>query len=152
MNRMMAIIACVALVTGCCMAKTGRDKLRCVLWEGGEQSEMSQVDSLAAVSLQLLAKSDDQLRLLVTPEMIASIKASDTALEVVFPDSVTTRTSPGAQDRITRILIPLSGEYGPPPELSSAVIFFGTDTYVTGPSQNNFARPELLRLLELLKH
>lgn len=153
MLRFALLLLCVALVTSCCIAQNAKkESLKCTLWQAGEASRPAAADSLAAIALRLLATADDELRLIVTPEMVEAIRTGDTALEIVFPKLFSAATAFGVQQEIDRVLIPLSGDYGPPPELSSAVILFGDSTgYFTGPNQNNFARPELLKLLELLK-
>ncbi|MBW6513192.1 MAG: hypothetical protein K0B87_00330 [Candidatus Syntrophosphaera sp.] len=106
---------------------------------------------IVRVALKLLESSDDRIRLGVSPEMIAGIKARDLALEILLPKSVEIKTSFGHQLKVINILIPLSGEYGPGPEMASALIFSGFDGYADGPDQNNFAREDLLELQELLK-
>ncbi len=151
MSRIFVLLGCVALFTSCCIAKTGKkDELKCLLWQDGKATELAAADSLAAIALSLLASADDELRLLVTPELTQGILDHDTALEVVFPSLITADTAFGVKHQIRRLLIPLSGEYGPPEDLASAIIFFGDDGWITGPNQNNFARPELLKMLELL--
>ena len=153
MLRFALLLLGVALMTSCCIAQNAKqDSLKCTLWQAGEASQPQAADSLAAIALRLLATADDELRLIVTPEMVETIRKTDTALEIVFPELFSAVTAFGVKQEIDRVLIPLSGEYGPPPEFSSALILFGDSTgYFTGPNQNNLARPELLKLLELLK-
>lgn len=150
---MLALLALVVLIASCCVAKSAqKSQVKATLWQAGQATEPAEPDSLAAIALRLLASADDELRLIVTPEMVQGILDQDTALELVWPETFTADTAFGVKQEIDRVLIPLTGEYGPPDDLASAVILFGDGKgYVTGPNQNNFARPDLLKLRELLK-
>ncbi len=153
MPRMLALLALVALVASCCVAKTAKKgRVQATFWQSGQATKLAAPDSLAAIALRLLATADDELRLIVTPEMVKGILDQDSALELVWLEVFTADTAFGVKQEIDRVLIPLSGEYGPPEDLASAVILFGdANGYITGPNQNNFARPELTKLRELLK-
>ncbi len=151
MNRIMLLVGCVALLTSCCMAKTDKPAVRCTLYQDGKAVELVDADSLAVISLRLLENCDDHLLLIVTPDLIDSLKKDSIALETVFPGAVTVQTRFGYKQKITKILIPLSGDYGPSEDLSSAVIFSGEKGYGTAPCVNSQSNADLLKLKSLLK-
>lgn len=151
MKRIMLFILLFPLLASCCVNKAADKTPQCILYLEGDAIHISEADSLIEVSLSLLENSDDVLRLAVSPEMTAEIKLRDTALEIIFPEPFEIITAFGRKQKINNILIPLSGDHGPGPDMSSVMIITGVDGYVDGPNQNNFARPDLLRLWELLK-
>jgi hypothetical protein len=150
MNRIMLLIGCVALLTSCCIAKTGKKETACYLYQQGKATRITDSDSLAYLALRLLETSDDTVLMGVTKEMIASIKENDTALEIVYPDTLTVSLPSAMKYRIRRIMVPLGGEYGPGEDLKSAMILFGDGTYISPPRLNTHAKSDLSRIKAIL--
>ncbi|MGC9362209.1 MAG: hypothetical protein ACP5F3_04690 [Candidatus Syntrophosphaera sp.] len=150
MNRIWLIIFLFPLLASCCVNKSADEGTRCILYKDGDAILMSEPDPLISVAMEIVEGCDDVLRLAVLPEMIDSLKAKDTALEIIFEDTIEIDSPFGRKVEANNILIPLSGEFGPSTEMSSAMVLFGVDTYENGPFQNRFARPHLIKLRQLL--
>lgn len=149
MKRLMAVVGLIALLTGCCIATTDEPGIKALLWSDGEARPCEQADSLAQSALKLLQTADDEARLIVSPDLIDSLKASGTALEIIWPDTLTVTLPFGAKDRLERVLIPLKGEYAS--DGASVLILYGTNTYGTPALLNNAAAEELSKMGELLE-
>ncbi|MDD4223886.1 MAG: hypothetical protein PHD87_04810 [Candidatus Cloacimonetes bacterium] len=150
MRRCMALVGLIALLTGCCIAQTGEDGIKATLFSDGEARPCDEADELAAAALRLLQNAGEVAMLAVGPDLIDSIKASDMALEIVWPDTLTVTLPSGVKDRLSRVLLPLTGEYGPQEGNSSVLIFFGIEAYGTPALINEAAQAELTRIGELL--
>ncbi len=144
----MAVLGLIALLTGCCIAQTAEPGIKALLWSDGEALPCEQADELAKLSLDLLASADDEARLIVGSDLIDSLRASGTALEIIWPDTLTVTLPSGVKDRLDRVLIPLKGEYAS--DGASALILYGIKDYGTPALMNNSAQAKLDRMGELL--
>lgn len=151
MNRIWFILMLFPLLASCCVNKTADEGTRAILYKDGDAILVNEPDSLISVAMEIVQGCDDVLRLAVLPEMIDSLKARDIALEIIFEETIGIDSPFGRVVEVNNILIPLSGDLGPDPEMSSAMVLFGVDTYENGPFQNRFARPQLIKLRQLLK-
>lgn len=160
MAKLLLMFCCIAFSTACCMNKDQQDGdsaagtaapgTICTLFSDGKAVSAQPADTLGALALKLLESSTDQVLMMVTPEMLESIRSEGDALEAVFPDTLTVTGPTGVKHRIDRILIPLSGDYGPGDGLGSALILFGNKNYTSGPLMNAQAKADLTRIRELL--
>jgi hypothetical protein len=148
---MLCCFGLIALLTACCIAKTGEVAIQATLYKDGGKEEISDPMELAGIAVRLVNTSNDVAMLIVSPDLVESIKSSGTALEIVWPDSLTVNLPTGFQDKITRVLLPLSGDYAPAGDSGSVLVFYGTDKgYVTAPVLNHAAREDLERIRQLL--
>lgn len=147
----MVLVGLIALLTSCCIAKTSEDEIKASLWSDGEAQSQNKSEELAACALSLLESADDTVHLIASPDLIDSIKATGPALEIVWADTLIVTLPSGIKDRVTRVLLPLAGEYGPQEDNASVLILYGTKSYVTPPLMNNSAQAELKKIRELLK-
>lgn len=141
----------IALLTSCCVAKTSEPQAQCTLYRDGKSVAIADADSLVQIVTRILNSCDDQLLLIVSPDLITQIKASDVALETVFPQSITATSPNGSKRVVSKVLLPLSGDYGAPEDLAYAVVFSGEKSYVTPAWTNSNARDDLQKLKTLLK-
>ena len=87
----------------------------------------------------------------VSESLVNRIRTSDSALEFVYdrPQQFTSTTK--GKYTITRILLPLTGDYAGSAADPSAAVFFANDKgFITGPLRNPNGRPLLLQLQGLL--
>lgn len=150
MNRIWLIMFLFPLLAGCCVNKSADEGTRCILYKDGDAIQISEPEPLISVAMEIVKGCDDVLRLAVLPEMIDSLKVRDTALEIIFEETIEIDSPFGRKVEANNLLIPLSGELGPSPGLSAAMVLFGVDTYENGPFQNSSARPHLIKLRQLL--
>lgn len=149
MRRCVALMAVITLLASCCVGKSGGPGIKALLWSDGEARPRENAEELAALALALLEAADDEARLIVGPDLIDSLKASGTALEIIWPDTLTVTLPSGVKDRLDRILLPLTGEYAP--DGASALILYGIKDYGTPALLNNAPAEELNRMGELLE-
>lgn len=140
----------IALLASCCMAKTSEPQAQCTLHRDGKAVAIADADSLVQIVTRILNSCDDSLLLIVSPDMIAEIKRSDVALEIVFPQSFAATSPDGSKRMINKVLLPFSGDYGSPADLSYAVVFSGEKGYVTPAWSNSHAQTDLQKLKTLL--
>ena len=140
-------------VSGACSANPPAEDSVRVFRSGRElplPSERAEVRRLVERCVERLATADNVLRLAVSAETIAGLKRNETALEVVFaePRTVTLELN-GADLRVGRLLVPLTGEFAQ----GSTVIFYGPDqAYGSGPLRNDQGSEDLLEtVLELAR-
>jgi len=146
----MALVGMIALLAGCCVAKTDRPGVKALLWSDGKALPCEQADSLAQSALELLQSADEEARLIVSPDLIDSIRSSGTALEIIWPETLAFNLPSGAKDILGRVIIPLKGEYAS--DGAGALIFFGTKSYGTPALLNHAAAEKLARIEALLEN
>jgi len=140
-----------ALALTSCVAQSAGDEATVCLWQNGSRREIEKADEIAAISLRLLNSAQDVSLLIVDPDLVDSVKNEDSALEISWPDSLDLELISGYKGGITRIFIPLSGEYRPA-DGASYLIFYGTQKgYITPPVLNHNASGEFAKIEELLK-
>lgn len=83
---------------------------------------------------ELFYNTDEMIQLIVTQDLINSIKKENKCIEVVYDNLISVKSKKLGSFKIKKILIPLSGKYIGNQESPSAIIFIANDKgYITGP-------------------
>jgi len=129
--------------------------MKAIYHKGGKAVEgrLSPADQNKTFALlkEVFAGTDDMLRVRVTEELVGRIKTTESALEFVFdaPSEFTSRIH--GKYAVTRLLLPLTGDFAGSGNDSVATVFVANDRgFVSGPLRNSQARPLLLKLQDLL--
>lgn len=99
----------------------------------------------------LFAGTTDMLRLHVDAERIASLKQTDTVLEVIFDKPTNIHSREFGELSVKRVLIPMSGDFVGNAADPVITLFPANDGYLTGPYRNPTGYPDLMKLKNLVE-
>jgi len=99
---------------------------------------------LANLVMRFMEGSDDFYELLVTDNLIASLRTSNECLEVRFPSARTVVTEKFGELEVSQVLIPLSGRYANNDQLT---FFSGSGDFSNTPLLRSSGLAELLKMV-----
>ncbi len=91
------------------------------------------------------------LRLYVDEERIASLKRTDTVLEIIFDKPTLLKSKEFGEFSVERVLIPMSGDFVGNAADPVITLFPANDGYLTGPYRNPSGYPALMKLKALVE-
>lgn len=153
------LVTLVAAPTICCDGKDGGNVsgngIQIIFHRNGEEKtidpQLPGFRKLARACEELFTTSDDVLRLIVTGETISSIRNGERAVEIRYRESRDfIMDLNGSVLRPSRLLIPLSGEFGGEQGDAPATIFHGHPDYSAGPVTNSGGSGPVKRILREL--
>ncbi len=114
---------------------------------------LNSADSATAESIvrALFAETSDMLRLYVDEERIASLKQTDTVLEIIFDKPTLLKSKEFGEFSVERVLIPMSGDFVGNAADPVITLFPANDGYLTGPYRNPSGYPALMKLKALVE-
>ena len=122
-----------------------RQMTKTFLYKDGIQlSATANTDSVVAYVQTLLDNVDDAYDLLVTEELIHSLKEKETCLEIIFPETINVTIGASHIIKLDRILIPISGNFSG----RHITVFWGIKKYSSGPYVKKGSSDELKRIID----
>jgi len=99
---------------------------------------------------ELLALTDDMLRVYLDEETIASIKNQEYCIEITYMEKVNLNSAFLGTVTINKILIPLSGDYSSNEEGDSVLFLIGEDSYTASPLTTSGGFKYIGEILEII--
>ncbi len=100
---------------------------------------------------ELVAHTDDMLRLHVTPERIQNIMSNDSGIEILFHDRVSVTSRQFGEFTVNKILVPFEGEFVGDKHSPVVTVFLGDNVYLTGPLRNSHGLAVLQEIMKVVK-
>jgi len=152
MARILLILSIALAILRC---EGGTRKMQAFVHQGGSatQHQITSVRQKKIESLlsDLFRGASDMYLVYVSESLVNRIRTSDSALEFVFDKPRQFTSTIKGKYTITRILLPLTGDYAGSATDPSAAVFVANDKgFITGPLRNPIGRPLLLQLQGLL--
>ena len=151
--KMIFAILIATLISPTCSSGSG--PLVLVYYREGKELQVPR-DSFDPATVEstvraLFAGTTDMLRLYVDAERIASLKQTDTVLEVIFDKTTTLQSKEFGEVSVKRVLMPMSGDFVGNAADPVITLFPANDGYLTGPYRNPTGYPELMKLKALVE-
>ena len=103
-------------------------------------------DEISKIVVELFTESDEFYELLVTDNLLESIKGNESWIEIVFEDAQTINSNKFGTHSIYRVLIPLSGKFASNGQVS---FFSGEDDYSNTPLINSSGLNQINEVIDL---
>lgn len=143
----------VILIGGC--KNMDKDQITINLFEHGikrvividSKSERQELEKLLT---DLVAGSDDMLRLLVDKKRINELKNTEIGVELVFPHKLMLSSKKMGEFEVDKLFIPFSGEFVGKGDDTMSTIFLANGAYISGPLRNSKGLKMVNRLKEII--
>ena len=151
MKRSIFVLLIIAInIIGC--KKEEMKDISVIHFNRGEEravqfNSQEELESFSGLLKELIAGTDDKLRLLVNEDRIQQIKNNTDGIEIKFSGSRILHSSILEDYQVDGLLIPFSGEFAG--QDGVATIFLADKVYLSGPLRNSRGR-EIIKLIEEL--
>lgn len=124
----------------CCQEQDFND-MKVTYFEAGKETEINfrskaDFDQLKNLIMELVAGTDDVLRLLVNDERIEQLKNDAAGIEIKFSELLILHSDQLADYQVDGLLIPFNGEFADIDENGVATVFLADQVYLSGPLRN----------------
>jgi hypothetical protein len=150
MIKQLIIFGCLLTCTFTTLGCTSKS-LEYLYYEKGVLSKINPPDSLLSTVMNLVEKSDKQIKLIVSPELVSSIRKKDSCVEIKFASSKVITTQLKIKYKINKILIPLTGKYRLSEDSGKVIIFIGENQYFSGPLENSDGKLEIQEIQKMIQ-
>jgi len=124
--------------------KTDKSEIKTIIPNKGDSEE------LLLLLKNLIQKTDDMLKVYLSPERIENIKQDEQYVEFLFDSKIEVSSNTFGDYNINKVLIPLTGTFGVSNSSQKATIILGDDDgYISGPlrSSDGYNIVQKLRLI-----
>ena len=98
----------------------------------------SDSEELFSILKELVKKTDDMLKVYLSPKRIENIKQNEQYVEFLFESKIEVSSKTFGSYNISKILIPLTGTFGVSNSSQKTTIILGDDDgYISGPLSNS---------------
>lgn len=98
------------------------------------KSEMKELEQLFT---DLVAETDDMLRLLVDKKKINELKNTEIGVEIIFSKKLILTSKKIGEFEVDKLYIPFTGEFVGKGDDTMATIFLANGAYISGPLRNS---------------
>ncbi len=136
MNQISKILLItISLLLNNCKAEDNPMKI--ITYKNGQTSEVKisndEGDKVKTILSDLLAKTDDMLRVHFDEDRINGLKLQENCIEIVLDSTQKFTTGFLGDVVIKKVLLPLSGDYQASEKIDIVTIIIGEDEYSSGP-------------------
>lgn len=130
----------IAFTILCCQEED-LDDMKVTYFEQGRETDINfrskaELEQLQDLITDLIAGTNDVLRLLVNNERVEQIKNENNGIEIKFSELIIIHSNELADYQVDGLLIPFTGEFADTDENGVATVFLADEVYVSGPLRN----------------
>jgi len=152
---LLALVILLGVITlgGC--KNMDKDKITVNLFEHGIKrviiiDSKSEKQELEKLLTDLVAGTDDMLRLLVDKKRINELKNTEIGVELVFSNKIVLSTEKMGKYEVDKLFIPFTGDFIGNDDDTMATIFLANGAYISGPLRNSKGLKMVNRIREII--
>lgn len=111
----------------------------------------SEVSRVRKAAILLIEGSDDRLSVYVGKDRREQMLRGERVVEIILPSVTSVSTTALGMQRVKRILLPITGDFGVNDPSTGAIFLLGEDQYLSTPLGNSKGEPLVREILDIIE-